>query len=94
MTVVEGANSREGYFIDVFYPNAPDGTPYVDIMLPIAQSMSVVSNCDFNTLTHINGAAGPIFNIPTSCDLTVTLFFEGTISAFSAFFLYHCTFSQ
>lgn len=85
LTVVPGAESQEGYFVNLqwFDDNdqslSPITTPHITINLPDAINVVMSSNCANNHIVHADDAAREIYGISHQCQLSVVLEFENSI---------------
>ena len=59
------------------------GSPYVNISLPLAESVDVSTSCSGNKITRKNDLARSVFSIKDSCQMRVTVNFPGKFIIFS-----------
>ena len=81
-TVATGAEGMIGNVVDINVLNTNGeveaiGYPYVNISLPLAESVDVSTSCSGNKITRNNDLARSVFSIRDSCQMRVTVNFPG-----------------
>ena len=86
VVIAEGADSFEGYFLEVSMMEEDNviatGYPFMNITLPLAESVDVWSQCNQNKLTRAGDLASSVFGIRTSCQLYIRLRFPNDVTKF------------